>query len=272
VTCGRVCGGRGPGGRRGRPPRGANGVGTTSCPLVGGRATRREHLTNTIREPRGDTRSGSGPWNPCGTRALRPGAGRWCGVRSRTGPEPDAGPGRPGGGLALMCCRSAPTDRWVVDRQPTPNTGYLTDDCVRPHARPGPASSHARPGDPENSPGNHGAAVGSAAATAAGDQDGDSRFGLSVTQIVASTAAAVFGHSLLATRRHMTRALRLVRPAGATPPRRRWHRPRPRPPRRAPLAGGHPARRCPDRTTTRRSSFPRSASRPSGRRAGPGAH
>ena len=140
-------------------------------------------------------------------------------------------------------------------------------------------------------------------AAAVGDQDGDSRFGLSVTQIVASTAAAVtaavigsrlgvagtltgaalasvvsavgaavFGHSLLVTRRHMTRALRLVRPAGATPPRRRRHRPRPRPPRRAPLAGGHPARRCPDRTTTRRSSFPRSASRPSGRRAGPGAH
>jgi len=85
-------------------------------------------------------------------------------------------------------------------------------------------------------------------AAAVGDQDGDSRFGLSVTQIVASTAAAVtaavigsrlgvagtltgaalasvvsavgaavFGHSLLVTRRHMTRALRLVRPAGATP-------------------------------------------------------
>ena len=29
--------------------------------------------------------------------------------------------------------------------------------------------------------------------------------------------AAVFGHSLVVTRRHMTRALRLVRPAGATP-------------------------------------------------------
>jgi hypothetical protein len=33
--------------------------------------------------------------------------------------------------------------------------------------------------------------VGSAATTAAGDQDGDSRFGLSVIQIVASTASAV---------------------------------------------------------------------------------
>jgi hypothetical protein len=34
-------------------------------------------------------------------------------------------------------------------------------------------------------------AAGSAAATAVGDQDGDSRFGPSVIQIVASTAAAV---------------------------------------------------------------------------------
>ena len=92
-------------------------------------------------------------------------------------------------------------------------------------------------------------AAGSTAITAvAGDEDGDSRFGLSVIQIVASTAAAVtaavigsrlgvagtltgaalasivsavgaavYGHSLLVTRRHMTKALRLVRPAGATP-------------------------------------------------------
>ena len=136
-------------------------------------------------------------------------------------------------------------------------------------------------------------------AAAVGDQDGDSRFGLSVTQIVASTAAAVtaavigsrlgvagtltgaalasvvsavgaavFGHSLLVTRRHMTRA----RCGWYAPPApRRRHRPRPRPPRRALRAGGHPARRCPDPTTTRRWSFPRLASRPSGRRAGPGA-
>ena len=92
------------------------------------------------------------------------------------------------------------------------------------------------------------AAEGSAAAAAVGDQDGDGGFGLSAIQIVASTAAAVtaaligsrlgvagtltgaalasivsavgaavYGHSLLVTRRHMTRALRLVRPAGATP-------------------------------------------------------
>ena len=92
-------------------------------------------------------------------------------------------------------------------------------------------------------------AAGSTATTAVtGDQDGDSKFGLSVIQIVASTAAAVtaavigsrlgvagtltgaalasivsavgaavYGHSLLVTRRHMTKALRLVRPTGATP-------------------------------------------------------
>ena len=92
-------------------------------------------------------------------------------------------------------------------------------------------------------------AAGSTAITAvAGDRDGDSRFGLSVIQIVASTAAAVtaavigsrlgvagtltgaalasvvsgvgaavYGHSLLVTRRRVTRALRLVRPGDATP-------------------------------------------------------
>ena len=92
------------------------------------------------------------------------------------------------------------------------------------------------------------AGAGSAAATVVGDQDADSRFGLSVSQIVASTAAAVtaavigsrlgvagtltgaalasvvsgvgaavYGHSLLVTRRHMTKALGLVRPADTTP-------------------------------------------------------
>ena len=91
------------------------------------------------------------------------------------------------------------------------------------------------------------AAEGSAAAAAVGDQDGDGGFGLSAIQIVASTAAAVtaaligsrlgvagtltgaalasivsavgaavYGHSLLVTRRQVTRALRLVRPAGDT--------------------------------------------------------
>ena len=92
--------------------------------------------------------------------------------------------------------------------------------------------------------------AGTAAATTAGAQDGgNNRFGLSVTQIVASTAAAVtaavigsrlgvagtltgaalasvvsavgaavFGHSLLATRRHMTRALNRSGPGWV----RRW--------------------------------------------------
>ena len=86
-------------------------------------------------------------------------------------------------------------------------------------------------------------------ATMVGAQDGENRFGLSVIQIVASTAAAVtaaligsrlgvagtltgaalasvvsgvgaavYGRSLLVTRRHMTKALRLVRPAGTTAP------------------------------------------------------
>jgi hypothetical protein len=87
-------------------------------------------------------------------------------------------------------------------------------------------------------------------ATMVGAQDGgNNRFGLSVIQIVASTAAAVtaaligsrlgvagtltgaavasvvsgvgaavYGRSLLVTRRHMTKALRLVRPAGTTAP------------------------------------------------------
>ena len=90
--------------------------------------------------------------------------------------------------------------------------------------------------------------AGSAATTTVGDQDGGGRFGLSVIQIVASTAAAVtaavigsrlgvagtltgaalasvvsgvgaavYGHSLLVTRRRVTRALRLVRPGDATP-------------------------------------------------------
>ena len=85
--------------------------------------------------------------------------------------------GRPGGGLALKCCRSAPTDRGrptdgSLDRQPTPNTGYLTHDCARPHARPGPltrlATSPARPGDPEDHPGDHGERRRGVAATTAG--------------------------------------------------------------------------------------------------------
>jgi len=106
-----------------------------------------------------------GPRNARGPCVAPCPAVRWCGVRSRTGPAPDPGPGRPGGGLALKCCRSAPTDRWatdrwVVDRQPTPNTGYPTHECARPHARPGPltgpATSHARPADPQDHPGNHG--------------------------------------------------------------------------------------------------------------------
>ena len=90
--------------------------------------------------------------------------------------------------------------------------------------------------------------AGTAAGITVGAQDGENRFGLSVIQIVASTAAAVtaaligsrlgvagtltgaavasvvsgvgaavYGRSLLVTRRHMTKALRLVRPAGTTP-------------------------------------------------------
>ena len=114
-----------------------------------------------------------------------------------------------------------------------------------------PAPRRVTPDPPTHkiTPATTAAAAGSAATTAvAGDQDGDSRFGLSVIQIVASTAAAVtaavigsrlgvagtltgaalasivsavgaavYGHSLLVTRRHMTKALRLVRPTGATP-------------------------------------------------------
>jgi len=114
-----------------------------------------------------------------------------------------------------------------------------------------PAPRRVTPDPPTRkiTPATTGAAVGSAATTAAaGDRDGDSRFGLSVIQIVASTAAAVtaavigsrlgvagtltgaalasivsavgaavYGHSLLLTRRHMTKALRLVRPTAATP-------------------------------------------------------
>ena len=144
-----------------------------------------------------------------------------------------------------------------------------------------------------------GAAVGSAAATAVdGDGDGDSGFGLSVIQIVASTAAAVtaavigsrlgvagtltgaalasivsavgaavYGHSLLVTRRHMTKALRLVRPTGAASATPAGATPA----RRARRAGGHPARQCPDPTTTRRWSSATPASRPRRRRAGHGA-
>ena len=124
---------------------------------------------------------------------------------------------------------------------------------IAPDRTPVPGRSPApRPVTPDPptrkiAPATTGAAVGSAAATAA-DGDGDSGFGLSVIQIVASTAAAVtaavigsrlgvagtltgaalasivsavgaavYGHSLLVTRRHMTKALRLVRPTGAAP-------------------------------------------------------
>ena len=114
-----------------------------------------------------------------------------------------------------------------------------------------PAPRPVTPGPPTRriTPATTAVAAGSTAITAvAGDEDGDSRFGLSVIQIVASTAAAVtaavigsrlgvagtltgaalasivsavgaavYGHSLLVTRRHMTKALRLVRPTAAAP-------------------------------------------------------
>ena len=91
------------------------------CPLVGGRATRREHLDERhphTASPRGDTRSGFGPWNPVWNAcALCPGLGRgrWCGVRSRTGPEPDtrAGTSRWWAGADVLSVR---TDRPVGDR------------------------------------------------------------------------------------------------------------------------------------------------------------
>ena len=118
-----------------------------------------------------------------------------------------------------------------------------------PGRSPAPRPVTPDPATRKISPATMGTAVGSAAATAADrDGDGDSGFGLSVIQIVASTAAAVtaavigsrlgvagtltgaalasvvsavgaavYGHSLLVTRRHMTKALRLVRPAGAPP-------------------------------------------------------
>ena len=112
---------------------------------------------------------------------------------------------------------------------------------------PAPRPVTPDPATRKIAPATMGAAVGSAAATAV-DGDGDSGFGLSVIQIVASTAAAVtaavigsrlgvagtltgaalasivsavgaavYGHSLLVTRRHMTKALRLVRPTAAAP-------------------------------------------------------
>jgi hypothetical protein len=126
-----------------------------------------------------------------------------------------------------------------------------------------------------------------------GAQDGgNNRFGLSVTQIVASTAAAVtaaligsrlgvagtltgaalasvvsgvgaavYGRSLLVTRRHMTKALRLVRPAGTTPATPAATAPGRRP--------SHPGTPGPDDDPT--VVIPRAPSRQRSRRTGPGA-
>ena len=131
--------------------------------------------------------------------------------------------------------------------------------------------------------------------TMVGAQDGgNNRFGLSVTQIVASTAAAVtaaligsrlgvagtltgaalasvvsgvgaavYGHSLLVTRRHMTKALGLVRPADTTPAT---------PAATAAAPGRRPSPRVlPDPMTTRRWSSPVLPNRRRSRRAGLGA-
>ena len=142
--------------------------------------------------------------------------------------------------------------------------------------------------------------AGTAAATTVGAQGGENRFGLSVTQIVASTAAAVtaaligsrlgvagtltgaalasvvsgvgaavYGHSLLVTRRHMAKALRLVRPATPRVGTRRRHHRRSRDTGRG--RRRHPTRVLPDPMTTRRWSFPGPPSRQRSRRAGPGA-
>jgi hypothetical protein len=78
---------------------------------------------------------------------------------------------------------------------------------------------------------------------------------------VSAVGAAVYGHSLHATRRQVTKALRLVRPAGTTPAT----------PARSTGDGGRPARQWPDPTTTRRRSSPRPFSRPRRSHAGPAA-
>ena len=116
-----------------------------------------------------------------------------------------------------------------------------------PGRSPAPRPVTPDPATRKITPATTAVAAGPAATTAVGDQDGDSKFGLSVIQIVASTAAAVtaavigsrlgvagtltgaalasvvsgvgaavYGRSLLVTRRHMTKALRLVRPADTT--------------------------------------------------------
>jgi hypothetical protein len=185
-----------------------------------------------------------------------------CGVRFRTGPEPDSGPGRPGDGLTLKC--AVRTDR-LRDQPmgPHPATDTETDTSLMfaPDRTPvpgrAPAPRRVAPDAPTQkiSPATGATAgmaatAGSAATTTVSGQDGGGRFGLSVVQIVASTAAAVtaallgsrlgvagtltgaalasivsavgaavYGHSLLATRRQVTKALRLVRPAGGTPAR-----------------------------------------------------
>ena len=188
--------------------------------------------------------------------------GRCRGVRFRTESERGPGPGRLGGGLAPKCCRSAPTDRcatdrWVVARPPTPkrDTSLMIAPDRTPVPGRSPAPRRVTPDAPTQkmSPATGATAgtvatAGSAATTAVSGRDGGSRFGLSVVQIVASTAAAVtaavlgsrlgvagtitgaalasvvsavgaavYGHSLLMTRRQVTKALRLVRPASATP-------------------------------------------------------
>src|SRR6478752_844039 len=141
-----------------------------------------------------------------------------------------------------------------VTRQPTPKR--IPHSCLRPTTVPSQAAHRRRdaPDAPTQkiSPATGAtagtvAAAGSAATTTV-SQDGGNRLGLSVVQIVASTAAAVtaallgsrlgvagtltgaalasivsavgaavYGHSLLATRRQVTKALRRVRPVGATP-------------------------------------------------------
>ena len=155
------------------PPRGGyplRGPSTRRRSMVGASAQKAE--PGVLPSDRGTGRPGRWPYSWYTTAAAAvtgligdaPAAARAaaCGVvRSRTGTHPRPAPGRPRGGPAMMCCRPAPTDRSAVDRQPTPNTGHLTDDCARPPTSPGPltpfpSTSHARPADPEDHCGDRG--------------------------------------------------------------------------------------------------------------------
>ena len=80
------------------------------------RPGRNDWTSGLRRAPAPSSADRPGPIPPAARRAVEalrnaPRPGRlYGGVRSRTGPEPDPGPGRPRDGLALMCCRPALPD------------------------------------------------------------------------------------------------------------------------------------------------------------------